>query len=502
MQNSRSVAAAVTAALVAVVALILLIPGAARQSAVGPSANAGSAAPAPSTSAKASSDPRLRDAYRFERGGWIYLHLEGTPAQIGFQHGYLLSEEIADALAAYKLDSTHRTQRDWNFFRETSRKVLWPHIEQEYREELQAITEGARARGAQLDLDDVVSLNAAEEIPDYYVPWLDKREHVSNAPHLSSPGNCSAFVATGSYTRDGGIVMAHSAWTSYWMGERWRIVFDIVPAHGNHIFMDGFPGDITSNDDFGVNSAGIMITETTITQFHGFNPDAVPEFVRSRKALQYANSIDDYAAILIKDNNGGYANDWLLGDRKSGEIARLELGLENHRLWRTKDGYFEGSNFPSDPRLIEEETDFDPADAGSSPNARKTRWEQLLTENRGRIDVQAAQAFLSDHRDTFLGQTIADERTLCGHVEASPRGISQWDWGPHYPGGVVQGKAVDSRMAQSLSFVARMGHPCGSDFLAGPFLKEHPEYQWQAPILHDLKAGPWTEFHAGESATQ
>ena len=41
-------------------------------------------------------DPRLGNAYRFERGGWSYVHLEGTPEQIGFQHGYLLAPEIKD----------------------------------------------------------------------------------------------------------------------------------------------------------------------------------------------------------------------------------------------------------------------------------------------------------------------------------------------------------------------------------------------------------------------
>jgi hypothetical protein len=49
--------------------------------------------------------------------------------------------------------------------------------------------------------------------------------------------------------------------------------------------------------------------------------------------------------------------------------------------------------------------------------------------------------------------------------------------------------------------VARAGHPCGEDFLAKPFLAAHPEYAWQALFLHDMKAGPWTEFHSEDTAS-
>jgi hypothetical protein len=49
-----------------------------------------------------------------------------------------------------------------------------------------------------------------------------------------------------------------------------------------------------------------------------------------------------------------------------------------------------------------------------------------------------------------------------------------------------------------MSFVARAGHPCGADFLAGDFLERHPEFSWQKPLLHDMKAGPWTVFTAGQ----
>jgi hypothetical protein len=281
-------------------------------------------------------------------------------------------------------------------------------------------------------------------------------------------------------------------------GERWRIIFDIVPQRGAHIFMDGFPGVITSDDDFGVNSNGIMITETTITQFEGWDPYGKPEFERSRKALQYANSIDDYVRIMLDGNNGGYANDWLLADNKTGEIAQFELGLKAHKIWRTKDGYFAGSNWARDPEVIKKDTTFDPNDAKSSPNARRARWEQLIKDSKGKIDVKMAEQFLSDHNDAYEKKEEANERTLCGHTETSSRGISIWGWAPYYPGGAVQGKAMDSAMAKALSFYARRGHPCGEDFVAQPFLKAHPEYSWMAPSLLDMKAGPWTMFKAGE----
>jgi Phospholipase B len=448
-------------------------------------------------------DSRLQNAYRFQKGGWTYVHLEGSPSAIGFQHGYLLAPEIADAFEAIKLFDTRETQRDWGFFRTTAQQMLWPHIDAEYQQELQGIADGVKAQGVDLDVYDIVALNAFEEVPDYYVPWVNKQQKSAKAPKLAAPGNCSAFIATGSMTRDHKIVIAHNNWTSYLAGERWVVIFDIVPEHGSRILMDGFPGVITSDDDFGINAAGIMITETTITQFEGWDPNGKPEFMRSRKALQYANSIADYVRIIKQGNNGGYANDWLIGDRKTGEIAYLELGLKNTPLWRTKDGYFVSSNFARDPQLIREETSgFDPNDASSSPNARHARWEELMKQAKGKIDVTMAEEFLSDHVDRF-SKTASEkaggnERSLCGHVDVSPRGIKEWGWNPYNPGGAVQGKAADSSMAEKMSFVARAGHPCGADFVASEFLEHHPEYSWQKPLLRDMKAGPWTVFAAGE----
>jgi hypothetical protein len=439
-------------------------------------------------------DPRLKKSSRApERNGWIQVRLEGTPSEIGFQHGFLLATEIADNFKAISTEMVHEEKRDWPFFRKAAEEVLWPHVEQEYRDELKGIVEGLKARGGKLDLWDVVALNAWLELP-YYNALLKKTN--PNAPTGAGPGDhCSAFVATGSYTRDGRPVIGHNNWTSFSSGERWNIVFDITPTAGHRILMDGAPGLIHSGDDFGINSAGMLITETTISGFSGFDPNGVPEFVRARKAMQYSASIDDYARIMQDGNNGGYANNWLIADRKTNEVASLELGLKNVNLKRTRDGYFVGSNFPDNAKLAKEETNFDLNDKSLSQNARRARWTQLMEQNKGTIDVAAGQKFLADHFDTYEGKTQPNERTLCGHIEASPRGMGTWQ-APWAPAGAVQNKITDAASAEKMTLQATLGHACGVSFKAAGHLAKHPEFAWQRDILKDMPARGWTKFSA------
>jgi phospholipase B-like protein len=442
--------------------------------------------------AVATSDKKPDGAKRFERDGWIYVHLEGAPDRIGYQHGSLLSKEIEDLLRVMKPFLERQSKRDWNFYRESAEKMLWPKMDREYQDEIDGIVAGATAKGVKLDRYDVVAMNAFIELAQYYVPWMEKQKGLQAS--TKAPGNCSAFVATGSWTKDGRIVMGHNAWTDYVIGSRWNIIFDIKPEKGHRMLMDGLPGVIASMDDFGVNESGIMITETTITGFTGFDPKGKPEFERARKAMQYSDSIDDYARIMLEGNNGGYANDWLIGDNKTGEIALFELGLKEHSLRRTKDGFFVGSNFPVDEKLMKAETNFDPNNKASSPNARRARWEQLMAEYKGRIDVDAAKKFETDGFDAFAKKQGANERSLCGSVESSPRGVPEWDWPAYFPGGTVQAKVMDARMAEKMQLWGSYGHACAPDFIAEDFLKRRKEYEWARGLLRDMKTGDWALF--------
>jgi hypothetical protein len=448
-----------------------------------------------STSCGRSEDARLRNSSREDRNGWIYVHLQGAPRTIGFQHGWLLAVEIDDALAMFPGYLENSTKRNWAFYREAAERMFWPKLDREYREEIEGIAEGLNARrpGKNYDKIDITIVNAWIELAQYYVPFLDDKIK-PGAGDKKAPGYCSAFIAAGSYTEDGRIVIGHNNWCEYIVGERWNIIADIVPEKGYRILMDAMPGYIHSGDDFVVNGAGLVYTETTISEFKGFNEGGSPEFMRARKAAQYAASIDDFIRIMSADNNGGYANDWLVGDLKTNEIARLELGLKSRPVWRTKDGYFIGSNFPVDPKFTAEETTFDPKNASQSVLVRKVRWETLMQEYKGKINAETGKRFEADHVDAATGKPGANANTLCGHVDSDPKGCPEFSWKPFWPGGSVQGKVTTAALAQEMKMWARMGHPCGEDFITGTFLAAHPEFAWQAGFLRDMKAQPWTLF--------
>ena len=64
----------------------------------------------------AAPDARLGDAYKFHEGGWTYVHLSGTPEEIGFQHGYLLAKEIDANVQVYAVEGVNEYKRPLGIF--------------------------------------------------------------------------------------------------------------------------------------------------------------------------------------------------------------------------------------------------------------------------------------------------------------------------------------------------------------------------------------------------
>jgi hypothetical protein len=437
----------------------------------------------------------LSKAHRFERQGWIYLHVEGEAPERGFQHGYLLASEIAEGLRVSKACWEYTSAMSWPWLAEKAGQMFVPHIDPENLAELEGIARGMTAAGHPATRDDIVAYNGIIELEGYW--WPTELKKIKDGPTPSVRESCSSFIATGSMTKDGNVVLGHNTMMDY-NDVFPNIIEDIAPAHGHRILWQTEPGWIHSGTDFFITDAGLVGSETTIGDFDGFETNAVPEFVRMRRATQDAGSIDQWCQLMRHGNNGGYANAWLLGDINTHEIARLELGLKEVALEKKRDGYFSGSNVAENLRLLRFETSTKETDIRSSGVARRVRWKQLMKEYAGRIDLAAAKAFEADHVDAYLHKKAPGGRTLCGHFELQGEPAGNWPGVPFGCSGTVDGKVVDASMAKAMSFEARWGTACGKPFIAKDYLSEHPQFDWMANILKDRPAEPWAVFKAGE----
>jgi hypothetical protein len=435
----------------------------------------------------------LAKAKRFERSGWTYLHVEGEPHERGFQHGYLLAKEIAEGLRITQIEWAHQSTMDWPWLVHRAAAMFVPKIDPENLAELDGIAEGARAHGVNVSRDEILTYNAIIELTEYW--WPLEMKKVKDEPAASSRQSCSSFVATGTWTKDGNVVLGHNTMQDY-DDPFPNIIEDIVPALGHHILWQTTAGWIHSGTDFFITDAGIVGSETTIGDFEGFDTNGVPEFARMRRATQDAASLDQWSDIMKRGNNGGYANAWLLGDINTREIARLELGLKFVAYEKKKDGYFVGSNIAEDRRILIFETDRKEKDIRISSVARRVRWKELMKKYAGSIDLALAKRFEADHYDTWKQEVMPDGRTLCGHFDLDPLG--QPNEVPFDPSGTVDGKVVDSKMAKGMSFDARWGAACGMAFQAEKYLTAHPQFDWMADILKDRPSEPWVTFRAGE----
>lgn len=349
------------------------------------------------------SSEQYEKGYRYNIQGWIYLHIEGEPYERGYQHGYLLSNEIIDMLNRWS-NSIHKhnlvskissrssdlryykiSEIWWNFCRNQCNIIYWNKFPEEYQQEIEGIVDGVNAKGGKLlgrpiDYKDILAMNQMYEFMtklSYLIMGIHPLRSLIHElkkvePEISPSGimsflkdflikepphHCNGFIATGDATTDGQIVFSHSTisgpgriWWNYYISLRWNVILDVQPSTGNRVIMSSSPGIIWSDEDYYQNDNGIVLLETTVPQ-GVYDTRNLPLSVRARNAIQYGNSIDDVVYHLRHKNDGCMNAVWLIGDTKTGEIARLDLGYTAYALWRTDNGFYWSANNPIDIRV-------------------------------------------------------------------------------------------------------------------------------------------------------
>ena len=351
-----------------------------------------------------SSINQYENGYRYNIKGWIYTHIEGDAYERGYQYGYLLSDEIIDMMNRWS-NMIHNhplikplngqfSQKNyeqiskiwWEFCKSQAVRMYWDEYPTEYREEIKGIAAGVASNGGlihgdSVSYEDILTSNQMYEIMSKltdrkirkgFHPLLTlfnslKPELPSYATFSSGQfsnefndqpmhHHCSSFIATGNATTDGQIIISNSMWSNrdgsgmFWWSNyiaiRWNVVLDVTPTQGNRFIMTCAPGYIWSDHDFYQNDAGLVFIETTLPQGI-WSEQGLPLAVRARKAVQYAESIDDVIYYLSYKNDGVMNAVWLIGDTKTGEIARYELGLYHDAIVdRTFNGFQWSANNP------------------------------------------------------------------------------------------------------------------------------------------------------------
>ena len=344
------------------------------------------------------------NACRYNIQGWIYVHIEGDSYERGYQQGYLLSPEIIDMiyrwsniihinpfLSLYHINITSEKYESlskiwWNYCKKNAMNLFWESYPSEYKQEIFGIADGVKAKGGKIynsdvNYEDILTLNEMYElmtvlvspVKGYHplktlfniikevIPSITNEEEqfINSMTHGPPSHHCNGFIAVGDATENGQVIAANSVWCggwwfSYYVAQRWNIILDIEPKNGHRIVMSASPGYIWSDANYYQTDAGLILIDTTAKQGL-WSKKGLPLSIRSRTAAQYSEGIDDAIYYLLKDNNGIWTSIWLLGDLKTGEIARFELGLYNYALWRTFNGFYWSANNPIDPGIRREQ---------------------------------------------------------------------------------------------------------------------------------------------------
>ncbi|WLT30339.1 C45 family autoproteolytic acyltransferase/hydolase [Geothrix sp. PMB-07] len=287
--------------------------------------------------------------FRYEMGGWTFLHIEGAPYARGRQHGELMADEIVRYITKLGVQKNAADPvRGWADQRQMADALFFRKYDVEFLEEMKGIADGAVKAGASfkgrpVDLLDIVTLNSAVDMSSLqegltHAPNpLTGRTFMSGDDEMEKGGkgdHCSSFVATKGATKSGRFILTQMFMWNGYTGTEWNVMLDIVPEKGHRLVLQTFAGGIHSGTDWYLNASGLVMGETTVGQTP-FNADGTPQSNRIRKAAQYAANIDEAAAILFKQNNGLYTNDWTMADTKTDEGACFLLGTEKTRMWRT-----------------------------------------------------------------------------------------------------------------------------------------------------------------------
>lgn len=299
----------------------------------------------------------------------------GSAAERGESIGAAASERIRALLEAQ--DREHRdrdglTLRDWLPAARRFAPLIHDHAP------VTSAETAGMAAGAGLPVDDLLLLACAYE--KYLGP--------AAAPTPETDGHCTALGAAGEATVAGNVICGQNndELIAGWLGGAADVIVHHTADDGLQTLLythAGVPAYM------GMNSAGLCVTWMYID--NGERGAGLPTCVLIRELLTMRSLAD--AIGYVDRTPHAVPNAFLLGHPqglRTVEVfphSRMRVREGTHLLWH--------ANHILDPELAA--ADLQASNPDATTFIRCERMGELLCEHRGRIDVGAAQRFLSDH---------------------------------------------------------------------------------------------------------
>jgi len=375
------------------------------------------------------------------------LHLQGSPFEIGEAHGYLLADKIRVFYSEYlspiagmfggwsplsgEPPTSDQMNSGLNNLYQSAKQKCIPAIkehEPNYWEELKGLYSGLQKKGCPMTWEDVLLGNCMPE--------------ASSILH-----HCSNFAAWDTATKDGKLIHGVNLdEETFGVLQNYIEVMIVKPDRGNSFVGMHLMGNISPNS--WMNNEGLSYGEMTTNSVNVKWPQ-IPHLMHGRKVAQLASTIKEAYRILGQTGGTtGWSNLISQGKGDSPHAADIEItgteisiryedpqfpdviwltntfrcypgnqGYEGYNMVKGQVDYWEQSDKSSFPDYIDATITWDDVDTLEKWQSkircpRYKKYEDMIKENFGKIDVAKAIEFQSD-------KTLTNERMI-GEIQLSP----------------------------------------------------------------------------------
>ena len=256
----------------------------------------------------------------YQVGEHLVCVMDGTPDEMGFQHGRLLAKQIRHIMKEGYLAKTLWQQNYTREYVMAQSARMEKHVPPEYIEEMKGIVKGLRAAGIEDVTYEDALLGATSAEIQHYGP--------------DSPPGCSNFACWGKWTTDGRLLHGRNLdWNIRDGAQDDAAILVRRPVDGTPFMMVGWAGGIGSVS--GMNAEGITIGEMTSSSPDS-TFDGMPLHVIMRRVIEKANNLEE-AVNIIKKGPPTTGWNFIIGDAQIPDARALEVDAKDCEVYAPMD---------------------------------------------------------------------------------------------------------------------------------------------------------------------